>query len=189
MKAMALVFVLVLLAVGQAWAADPNLAVGEVKIEQAPAEVVLYTIYRGPYERMGQAIGSLFMVAGQKQIQPQGPVTMVYLNCPKEVTPEHYLTEVRVPVGEEALQHAGQLGEMTDIKRLPAVEVMVVEKPVGVADPSPIYQYLMVWTARHGYLVAGGPRETMLGMGGPDYASMHTRIALPVVTLDQLQGD
>ena len=79
-------------------------------IRQAPKEVVLYTICRGPYEKVGPSIGKLYALAGQKGIIPRGSAYYVYLNNPQRVSSQHYLTEIRIPVGQDALKLTGSLG-------------------------------------------------------------------------------
>jgi hypothetical protein len=44
-------------------------------VRRSDEQVVLYTIFRGSYDKAGQAIGRLFALAGQKQISPRGPVS------------------------------------------------------------------------------------------------------------------
>lgn len=152
-----------------------------ITIRKMEPQVVLYTIYRGSYEKTGSAIGKLFALAGQNRIQPQGPIYYVYLNNPNQVSSEHWLTEIRIPVGKDALKIAGTLGEMTDVKTLPAMEMAVAVKPQGLADPSPIYTALYTWATKQGYMVSGSPREVFLtnAMSG-NYAQMKTEIMLGV---------
>ena len=153
-------------------------------IRRAPKEVVLYTIYRGPYDKVGPAIGNLFALAGQKGIIPTGAPYHVYLNNPQRVSAEHYLTEIRIPVAETSLKLTGTLGPMTDIKALPPTDFAVAVKPEGQADPAPIYTSLYKWILQEGCIVVGSPHELFLtnAMSG-DYARMRTEIMLPVQSL------
>ena len=150
-------------------------------IRQAPKEVVLYTIYRGPYQKVGPAIGKLYALAGQKGITPRGSAYHVYLNNPKRVSSEHLLTEIRIPVGKDALKFSGSLGDMTDIKNLPAGDVVVAVKPEGQSNPGPIYDSLYKWILQNGYIAVDSPREVFLTnvMSG-DYKQMKTEIAIPI---------
>ena len=150
-------------------------------IRKVEEQVVLYTIYRGSYDKVGAAIGKLFGLAGSKGITPRGPISFVYLNNPRYVSAQHWLTEIRVPVGKEALKHTGTLGEMTDVKALPAVEMVVAVKPEGQADPSPIYERLFTWIYKTGYVHIEDPRERFLSnaMAG-NYAQMKSEIMVPV---------
>lgn len=155
-------------------------------IRKVEKQVVLYTIYRGSYEKIGPAVGKLFALAGRNGISPRGPVSYVYLNNPKSVTSEHWLTEVRIPVGKEALKLAGTLGEMTDVKALPAMEVAVAVKPEGQSDPVPIYEKIYRWILKEGYIAAEGPVETFFtNVDSGDYAQMKTEIMFPVGKLSQ----
>ncbi len=153
-------------------------------IRKVEGQVVLYTIHRGSYDKAGSVIGKLFALAGQKGIRPQGGVTFTYLNNPTRVSSEHWLTEIRIPVGEEALKLAGTLGEFTDVKTVPAAEVAVAIKPEGLADPGPLYVELTAWIFRQGYAHTDDPSEAFLtsAMGG-DYSQMKTEIMIPIEKL------
>lgn len=150
-------------------------------IRKLKEEVVLYTIHRGSYDKTGPVIGQLYGLAGNKQISPRGSAYYVYLNNPNQVSSPHWLTEVRIPVSKDALKVAGTLGQMTDIKMVPALEVAVAVKPPGLADPSSIYDQLYSWIIKQGYIPAGSPREIFLtnAMAG-NYAQMKTEIMIPV---------
>jgi effector-binding domain-containing protein len=156
----------------------------EIVIRQVKPQTVLYTIYRGDYDKVGQAIGSLYALAIQKKIWPSGSLHFAYLNNPEHVSKEHWLTEIRIPVREEALKMAGTLGEMTDVKKLPAMEVAVATKPTGQADPGPLYTNLGTWILKQGYIVDGGPCEKFLAnaMTG-DYSQMKSEIMIPVTRI------
>lgn len=153
----------------------------EITIRKVEPQMVLYTIYRGDYDQVGQAIGSLYALAVQNKIWPSGTLYFAYLNNPEHVSEEHWLTEIRIPVKKEALKLAGTLGKMTDIKKLPAMEVAVVTKPAGQADPGLLYTKLATWTLKQGYIVDGGPREKFLTNAKTgDYAQMKSEIMIPV---------
>ena len=157
-----------------------------VSVRKINEEIVLYTIYRGSYDKVGAAIGKLFALAGSKAIKPQGPISFVYLNNPRYVSSQHWLTEIRVPVGKETLKHAGTLGEMTDIKAVPAVELAVAVKPEGQADPGPIYERLYTWIYKAGYMHIEDPRERFLtGASTGDYARMKSEIMVPVMKVSE----
>ncbi len=156
---------------------------GQLKcsVRDVPEQVVLYTLHRGSYDAVGPTIGKLFGQVGQKGIMPSGPITFVYLNNPQLVSKEHWLTEIRVPVGEDALKLAGTLGDFTDVKRLPAMKVAVVQKPKGVGDPGPVRERLNAWIRQQGYQAADAYGEVFLSnaaTGG--YAEMETEIVVPV---------
>jgi len=153
----------------------------KITVRQMKPQTVLYTIYRGNYEKMGGAIGKLYALAGQKGVYPRGSLCCVYLNNPQYVSSEHRLTEIRIPVGEDALKLAGTLGEMTDVKTMAAMDVVVTVKPLGQADPSAIYNYLYAWIAKQGYMAADNAGETFLGSGmAGNYAQMKSEIMIPV---------
>jgi len=153
----------------------------KLSVRQLKEEVVLYTIHRGSYDRIGPLIGKLHALAGKKGISSRGSAYYVYLNNPNHVSSQHWLTEIRIPVSKDALKEAGTLGEMTDIKILPATEVAVAVKPEGLPDPSGIYNKLYAWIFKQGYITTGSAREVFLtnAMSG-NYAQMKTEIIIPV---------
>jgi len=150
-----------------------------VSLRDVNEQVVLYTIYRGPYEGVGQAIVKLFQMAGPKGLTPTGRISFVYLNNPALVSTEHYLTEIRFPVAEDALKLAGTLGEFTDVKKLPAMQVAVIHKPIGVADPSGLRKALSAWVRQNGYETMDSCYETFFNRA-TDYAQMENEILYPV---------
>lgn len=157
-----------------------------ITIRKSQPQTVLYTIYRGSYDKIGQAIGGLYALAGQKDIKPLGPLCCAYLNNPQHVSSEHRLTEIRIPVGEEAMKLAGSLGEMTDVKAVPAMDVAVVVKPEGVADPGSLYEALGLWIHKEGYATEDGPIEVYLtGGAGMSYAQMKSEIMVAVKKFEQ----
>jgi len=148
------------------------------KVEQ---QTVLYTIYRGDYKNIGQPIGKLFALAGQKGVIPKGEVQYAYLNNPQYVSKEHWLTEIRIPVDKDALKLAGTLGEMTDVKVLPATEMVVAKKPKGTADPNAIYNDISKWIYENKYTSLDSPVEIILsGAMTGDYSQMEAEIMMPV---------
>lgn len=175
-----LVICLTMVCVVKVFASLPSEKTG-VSIRKIKEQVVLYTIYRGSYNKIGPAIGNLYALAGKNQISPRGAAYYVYLNNPNQISSQHWLTEIRIPVSKDALKAMGTLGEMTDVKALPAVEVAVAVKPQGQADPSGIYNRLQTWILKQNYIPADSPREVFLtnAMAG-DYAQMETEIMFPI---------
>lgn len=162
--------------------AEPAEKAETITIRKLESQVVLYAVYRGRYDQMGQAIGKLFELADQKGLMPpRGPVSGVYLNNPNLVAGEHWLTEIRIPVAEEALKAAGTLGEMVDVKKLPAMEAAVIKKPKGVEDPADLYKQLTGWLYKNSYSAIDNVMELY---GSPSasggYAEMETEIMVPV---------
>ena len=178
--------VVIIVAAGVGISAKVSQDQDKFTVRQVKEQVVLYTIYRGNYDKVGPAIGKLFALAGQKGLMPpKGPVSFAYLNNPQMVSSEHWLTEIRIPVSEEALGQAGKLGEMTDVKKLPAMEVAVAVKPEGVADPAPIYDRLMKWRYKNKYIGVEAPIEIFLtNATSGDYTQMKAEIMIPVQKLN-----
>lgn len=153
---------------------------GAVTLRNTPEQVVLYTVYRGPYEGMGTAIQGMFAHG----MFPQGAISIVCLNSPEVTAPAHLLTEVRFPVPETALARAGTLGDFTDVKKVPALEWAVIKKPKGVADQSGLRAQLSAWITANGYRTLDTCCEVMTGqMPAGGYAQMETEIMYPVAKI------
>lgn len=177
----ALLTMLVAIAVIAQTVGDPNSKEAEITVRDLPAQTVLYTIVRGHYQKTGPAVGRLFALAGKNGVRPTGSPTYAYLNNPTLVSSEHWLTEIRIPVGQDALKLAGTLGEMTDVKKMPAMTVAVAVKPEGMANPTPIYEKLHKWLLQKNYLAIEAPSELMLtNVFSGDYAQMKSEIMMPV---------
>jgi hypothetical protein len=160
-----------------------------VAIKRVEPQVVLYTIYRGDYDGVAQAIMNLFAVAGQKGLPLNGPLMFAYLNSPTVAPAGHQLIEIRLPVGAKGLELAGTLGDYTDVKRMPALEVAAIAKPAGVADPAPLHSRLMDWAIQTGRAPLEFPCEVFLTQGGGDYASMETELRLTLAVVAGEQPD
>ncbi|MCP4712531.1 MAG: GyrI-like domain-containing protein [Planctomycetes bacterium] len=156
----------------------------KITVRKVNKQVVLYTIYRGHYEKIDQPIGELITKAIQNEIYPQGSVELAYLNNHKIISKEHWLTEIRVLVGRDALKLAGKMGPMTDVKELPAMEVVVAPKPIGVDDQGEIFQKMHVWIYKNGYMPLDGQCETFFSQPETtDYKQMETEVMIPVKKL------
>lgn len=153
----------------------------EITIRKIESQVVLYTIYRGEYQKIGQSIGNIYGLAMKNQIWPQGSISLVYLNNPQYVSGEHCLVEIRIPVGKEALKKTGTLGEMTDVKEMKAMEVAVIKKAAGQMNYDSLYSSLYKWIAQNGYRTTENACEIFVGTGGgTDYSQMSSEIMIPV---------
>lgn len=158
----------------------------EITIREQPPQIMLYTIVRGPYQKPGPAVSQLFAQANKNGIRPMGSPAYSYLNNPKLVSSEHFLTEIRIPVGDEALKLAGTLGEMTDVKKVPAMTVAVVVKPKGISDPAPIYEKVYTWVYKNEYRVIDSPSEKFLINGEyGDYAQIKSEIITPIEKISE----
>ena len=158
-----------------------NASKPEFALRKIDEQTVLYTIYRGPYENIGPVIGNLFALAAKNGLIPKGPLSCAYLNNPQLVEKEHYITEIRIPVDKNALKLAGTLGEMTDIKTLPAGETVVTKKPKNTSDPSSIYNKLYGWLYENGYAGIDNSCEVFLSQAmSTNYEQMETEIMIPV---------
>lgn len=154
---------------------------GNITVRKAEAQTVLYTIYRGEYQKIGRAIGNLYGLAMKNQAWPRGSLSCVYLNNPQYVSAEHCLVEIRIPVGEEALKLAGTLGEMTDVKTVKEMDVAVVTKQPGQTDHDSVYNILYTWVSKNGYVAADNACEVFASnMQSQDYSQMKSDIMVPV---------
>jgi effector-binding domain-containing protein len=177
------VSVLVVVAAAEIYAGQTD-AKSEVTIRKIEPQIVLYTIYRGEYQKIGQSIGNIYGLAVKNQIWPKGAISFVYLNNPQYVSGEHCLVEIRIQVGKEALKKAGTLGEMTDIKELKAMEVAVIKKPAGQMNYNSLYNSLDKWASQNGYRTTENACEIFAGSGGgANYSQMNSEIMVPIEKL------
>ncbi|HBG26338.1 MAG: hypothetical protein A2Y12_08130 [Planctomycetes bacterium GWF2_42_9] len=159
-----------------------------ISIGKMESQTILYTIYRGPYEKVGQAIGELYAVAGKNRINPQGNLRFVYLNNPHlfALNAQHCIVEIQIPVSQDALKLAGTLGTMTDIKTLIAMDTVVIKKPAGCKDYGAVYTYLFAWIAKNGYrpidnafevFESGGQNQTCENIAQSDIVVPVTKVS------------
>jgi effector-binding domain-containing protein len=159
-------------------------AKSEITLRKIEPQTVLYTIYRGEYQKIGKPIGNLYGLAMKNQIWPKGSISLVYLNNPQYVSGEHCLTEIRMPVDKEALKKAGTFGEMTDVKELKAMEVAVIKKPAGQMNYDSLNSSIYKWAKQNGYRTTENACEIFAGSGGgTDYSQMKSEIMVPVEKL------
>jgi len=71
---------------------------GRVKIKTEPEQLVLYTVYKGPYSEAGKAIGALAEYAYKNGYEIIGPPKETYLSDPNETPESDLLTEMCFPV-------------------------------------------------------------------------------------------
>jgi hypothetical protein len=158
-------------------------------------EQVLCSIYRRNLDQVGTKIGSLFMEVGKRGLIPKGGISLVYLNNSGTAPLEHSLTEIRIAVDKSAPSYAGTLGEFTDVKTVPATEVVVATKQTGTGGVESAYESahwnLNGWMFEDGYLPADRPIEVLMGgAAGRDYAQMRTEIMVSVRKMNaSRQGD
>jgi effector-binding domain-containing protein len=159
-------------------------AKSEITLRKIEPQTVLYTIYRGEYQKIGMPIGNLYGLAMKNQIWPKGSISLIYLNNPQYVSGEHCLTEIRMPVDKEALKKAGTFGEMTDVKELKAMEVAVIKKPAGQMNYDSLNSSIYKWAKQNGYRTTENACEIFAGSGGgTDYSQMKSEIMVPVEKL------
>jgi effector-binding domain-containing protein len=156
------------------------------KIDTVGGETVLYTIHRGGRETHREAVRKLYALAEEKEMVIEGNLTLVALNNPLRQDGDHMLTEIRLPVAQDALlEHAGTLGAMTDVKTLPPYKVVVFEKSpvdkIGIKDLLRLYKHLYNYALLRDEISMFGPEETFISRyGSGDYEDMRTDIKVPI---------
>lgn len=71
---------------------------GRVKIKETPEQLVLSTIYKGPYSECGTAIGALAQYAYKNGYEITGPPMETYISDPNETPESELITEMCFPV-------------------------------------------------------------------------------------------
>ena len=151
----------------------------DVSIREIPQQTVLYTIYRGRHYKINSVINQLYTLAKEKGISISGPASTCYLNSPVAESTNHHIIEIQIPVNDNAIEQAGSLGDMTDIKVIPAMKVAVAAKPEGCCDPTSVLVDLFTWINKKGYVVKGKMRQSYLN-GKGNYNNLNTEFMIPV---------
>ncbi len=153
----------------------------DITVRKVEAQTVLYTVYRGSYEEIGQTIGDLYALTKENKLTPCGPLTLVYLNNPRNTSMEHCLTEIRIQVSQEANSLEGTFGPMTDVKTLNSMEVAVLAKPIGQYDYVGLFKQIYAWIAKNGYRPTDNAGEVFAaGMQQQNYEQMKSEIIVPI---------
>lgn len=71
---------------------------GRVKIKTEPEQLVLSTVFKGPYSECGTAIGELAQYAYKNGYQIIGPLKEIYISDPNETPENEIITEECFPV-------------------------------------------------------------------------------------------
>lgn len=173
-------------------------AVDPYKIETVGGQVVLYTIHRGGRETHRDAISKLYALAKETEMEIEGNLTLVALNNPLRADGKHMLTEIRIPVHQDALskdkyalfkdallKHAGTLGTMSDVKLLQPYKVLLYEKQpedkIGINDLFGLYRGLYKHADNRDKISIFGPQETFISSyDSGNYENMRTDIKVPI---------
>lgn len=70
----------------------------EIKCYELAGGKMAKIIHKGPYEECEPTYNKLFAWIGQKGKRIVGPIREVYLNDPREVSPDEIVTEIYVPI-------------------------------------------------------------------------------------------
>jgi effector-binding domain-containing protein len=71
---------------------------GRIKIKTEPEQLVLSTVYKGPYSGCGAAIGALAQYAYKNGYEIIGPPMETYISDPNETPESELITEMCFPV-------------------------------------------------------------------------------------------
>jgi effector-binding domain-containing protein len=117
---------------------------------------------KGPFEKMGDAIGGLLQEMKAQNVVPAGPLIGVYFNSPDQVRPEDLKWEVGFPVTSQALiQPPLQKKEWN----LTQVVASLHQGPYDKVGET--IEKMMVWMETNGYIPAGPFLERYMDMN-PD---------------------
>jgi hypothetical protein len=68
-------------------------------IEELDEGVCAEIVHVGPYDQLGQTLGTLHAFLIESHLAPRGPHHEIYLDDPRVTSPEHVRTLIRQPVG------------------------------------------------------------------------------------------
>jgi hypothetical protein len=71
----------------------------DARIEEEDADVCAEMVHVGPYDRLGETLGTLHAYLIEAHLLPRGPHQEIYLDDPRITSPEHVRTLIRQPVG------------------------------------------------------------------------------------------
>lgn len=137
------------------------------KTVNSQGDTVLYTVVRGSYSDAVRAFHSLVQMRNDLGLAPAGDWgVFVYLEQP-DSSDAGRLIEVQIPVQDGGGSADGtaqtaasqyQLGT-SGVKDRPARTLVKITKPVGVTDPTPLYNNLYAYANQRALTVNGSPYE------------------------------
>ena len=71
----------------------------DARIEELEEGVCAEIVHIGPYDQIGQTLGTLHAFLIESHLLPRGPHHEIYLDDPRVTSPEHVRTLIRQPVG------------------------------------------------------------------------------------------
>jgi effector-binding domain-containing protein len=153
----------------------------KITLKTVESKTVLYTVSRGDYAQMGVPIGRLYALARAKGLTPSGDLRIVYLNNPTQVANQHWLIEIQIPVNKDALSLTGTLGDMTDVKQVPAMKTAMITRQNIMADPTALYEQLYDWISAQHLMPIDDAFETVNNSTQyPDFSQMQSEITVPI---------
>lgn len=78
--------------------AKPVQGADDITCYELPGGQMAKIVHKGPYEKSATAYKKLFEWIAQNNKKVAGPTREVYLNDPRQVTPEEILTEIYAPI-------------------------------------------------------------------------------------------
>jgi hypothetical protein len=168
-----------------AWGAAPALGQSEGRLttRTMEAQVVIYTIHRGSHDSLRESVDRVLALARERGIRVRGAVTFEFLAYSDLIGNEHYLTEVRAPVGLEALDQAGTFEPYEGVKAVGEVEVAVMRKPQGADNREELVEEFRSLVHSNGYVAVGNVFERFL-TGASRYADMQSEFCVRIARPD-----
>jgi len=133
-----------------------------ITVQQVEAFAYVCMPQKGPFEKIGEAIGSLIQEMKAQNVIPAGPMMGIYFNSPNQVKPEDLQWEIGFPVTPQALvQPPLEKKEWNYTQVVSSVHQGSYEKTVETI------QKMIEWMGDNGYVLAGPLLERYLDMN-PD---------------------
>ena len=151
-----------------------------ITIRELPQQTVLYTIFRGRDNNISDSVNKLYSLAELKGLSPCGPLSTCCLSDSGTAEDHHKLIEIQIPVESQAIELAGTLGDMTDVKVIPSMKVAVAVKPEGKNDPTEIIEDLFSWINKKGFVVKGRMKQNILNRGNGAYHTLKSEFLIPI---------
>ncbi len=70
-------------------------------MQVVPAQKVVYTILRGPYDEIAREYPYMMQWIEENGYEASGPLMEIYLEAGPDIPPEQLVTEVRIPIKEQ----------------------------------------------------------------------------------------
>jgi effector-binding domain-containing protein len=136
----------------------PQGKAGVAKVHPVHPHMTAFTTHKGPYDKMGAAVGGLMGWIMKSGLGIMGPPVIVYVKGPPKVKkPAEFVTEIHFPIAPPArpVPKAANFG----VKKHEAMEIAKMLY-IGPHDKTgPLYKKLAKWIPKNGYVIAGPAGE------------------------------